>query len=86
MVHSYQSFASLNPEYPIDGAFNFAQVESGFKVSSGLFDIQWPSAVERPLFYVGIYAAIGLTTAFVGLCSVAAQYTGALRASRVLFK
>ncbi|KAJ6577612.1 multidrug resistance-associated ABC transporter [Mycena capillaripes] len=86
MLHSYQSFTSLNPEYPIDGSFNFAQVESTFKMSSGLFNINWPNAVEHPLFYVGVYAAIGLTTAFVGLCSVAAQYTGALRASRVLFK
>ncbi|KAJ7212815.1 multidrug resistance-associated ABC transporter [Mycena haematopus] len=81
LFHSYQSFASLNPEYPMEGAFNFAQVEA-----SGLFNIKWPSAIEHPLFYVGIYAAIGLTTAFVSLCSVAAQYTGALRASRLLFK
>ncbi|KAJ7846310.1 multidrug resistance-associated ABC transporter [Mycena leptocephala] len=72
MLHSYQSFASLNPEYPMDGSFNFAQVESRFEVTSGLFNIKWPNAVEHPLFYVGVYAAIGLTTAF---------YTGALRAS-----
>ncbi|KAJ6610650.1 hypothetical protein B0H10DRAFT_2224811 [Mycena sp. CBHHK59/15] len=39
-----------------------------------------------PLFYVGVYAGIGLATAFVSFCSVAAQYTGALRASRTLFK
>ncbi|KAJ6468022.1 hypothetical protein C8R47DRAFT_1325922 [Mycena vitilis] len=84
--HSYQSFGSLNPEYPMDGSFNFAQVESPFTVKPGLFGINWPSAVEHPLFYVGVYAAIGLTSAFVGLCSTAAQYTGALRASRVLFK
>ncbi|KAJ7917702.1 hypothetical protein B0H13DRAFT_1994625 [Mycena leptocephala] len=79
MLHSYQSFASLNPEYPMDGSFNFAQVESRFEVTSGLFNIKWPNAVEHPLFYVGVYAAIGLTTAFVSLCSVATQYTGALR-------
>ncbi|KAJ7664588.1 multidrug resistance-associated ABC transporter [Mycena polygramma] len=84
--HSYQSFGSLNPEYPMDGSFNFAQVESPFTVKPGLFGINWPSAVEHPLFYVGVYATIGLTSAFVGLCSAAAQYTGALRASRVLFK
>ncbi|KAJ7764232.1 hypothetical protein B0H16DRAFT_1526418 [Mycena metata] len=85
MLHTYQSFSSLNPEYAIDGTFNFAQVESRFE-TSGLFNIHWPSAVEHPLFYVGVYAAIGLTTAFVGLCSAAAQYTGALRASRLLFR
>ncbi|KAJ6452441.1 hypothetical protein C8R45DRAFT_1040659 [Mycena sanguinolenta] len=85
LFHSYHSFTSLNPEYPMDGSFNFAQVDSPF-VASGLFPIRWPSAIEHPLFYVGVYAAIGLTTAFVSLCSVAAQYTGALRASRLLFK
>ncbi|KAF7342473.1 ABC bile acid [Mycena venus] len=50
---------------------------SRFEVSSGLFGIKWPSAIDHPLFYVGVYAGIGLTTAF---------YTGALRASRLLFK
>ncbi|KAJ7208590.1 hypothetical protein GGX14DRAFT_551298 [Mycena pura] len=85
VYHSYQSFSSLNPEYPIDGAFNFAQIEPHLQTSS-LFHVQWPSAIEHPLFYVGIYAAIGLTSAFVSLCAVAAQYTGALRASRLLFK
>ncbi|KAF8133513.1 P-loop containing nucleoside triphosphate hydrolase protein, partial [Mycena galopus ATCC 62051] len=86
MVLHYQSFASLNPEYSMDGHGSYvAQVESRFE-ASGLFDIKWPSAIEHPLFYVGVYAAIGLTTAFVSLCSVAAQYTGALRASRLLFK
>lgn len=38
------------------------------------------------MFYVGIYAAIGLSGAPVSVFSVTAQHTGALRASRVLFK
>ena len=50
------------------------------------FDIDLPSASHHPLFYVGIYAAIGLLHALCTVSSVAAQYTGALRASRVLFK
>ncbi|KAJ7892528.1 multidrug resistance-associated ABC transporter [Mycena olivaceomarginata] len=86
MFHSYQAFGSLNPEYPMDGSFNFVQVNSRFEMAPGLFGINWPSAIDHPLFYVGVYAAIGLTTAFVSLCSVAAQYTGALRASRKLFR
>jgi ABC-type multidrug transport system fused ATPase/permease subunit len=45
-----------------------------------------PSAREHPLFYVGVYAAIGLSTALVSVLSTATQYTGALRASRILFK
>jgi hypothetical protein len=42
--------------------------------------------MEHPMFYVAIYAAIGLSGALVSVFSVTAQYTGALRASRVLFK
>ncbi len=45
-----------------------------------------PSAKERPLFYVGVYSALGLGSAFLGVLTAIVQYTGALRASRVLFK
>lgn len=48
------------------------------------FDL--PDANEEPLFYVGIYGAIGLTSAIIGILSTAVQYTGALRASRLVFK
>ena len=53
--------------------------------SSGIRD-RLPSAKEKPLFYVGIYALIGLSTVIVSVCSAITQYTGALRASRSLFK
>jgi hypothetical protein len=45
-----------------------------------------PDANAHPLFYVGVYAAIGLGTAAVTVLSAVTQYTGALRASRRLFK
>ena len=45
-----------------------------------------PSARERPLVFIGVYAALGLGSTFVGESSAIIQYTGALRASRVLFK
>ena len=45
-----------------------------------------PSAKEHPLFYISVYAAVGLGSAFVGVLSAIVQYTGALRASRVLFR
>jgi hypothetical protein len=48
--------------------------------------IDWPKATEHPLFYVAVYAAIGLGSALANILSVSAQYTGALRASRILFK
>ncbi|KAF8963320.1 multidrug resistance-associated ABC transporter [Flammula alnicola] len=54
--------------------------------TTSLFGIQWPKAAEHPLFYIGIYAAIGLASGLASVLSVTAQYTGALRASRLLFK
>ncbi|KAJ7282599.1 hypothetical protein C8J57DRAFT_1295798 [Mycena rebaudengoi] len=48
--------------------------------------IQLPSATERPMFYIGVYAAIGMLGIVIQLSSVALQYTGTLRASRILFK
>ena len=48
--------------------------------------ITLPPAQEHPYFYVGIYAAIALSTGFVNIAGVMTQYTGALRASRILFE
>ena len=48
-------------------------------------NISLPSAKEHPLFYVGVYGALGLGAALVGVFSAIVQFTGALRASRVLF-
>jgi hypothetical protein len=45
-----------------------------------------PSAIEHPLFYIGVYSALGLGSAFLGVLAAIVQYTGALRASKVLFK
>ena len=48
--------------------------------------IRLPSANEHPLFYIGVYSALGLGSAFLGVLAAIVQYTGALRASKVLFK
>ena len=42
--------------------------------------------MEHPLFYVGVYSAIGVAGGLASIASYNAQYTGALRASRRLFK
>ncbi|KAJ7725290.1 hypothetical protein DFH07DRAFT_970902 [Mycena maculata] len=49
-------------------------------------DSRFPSASDRPMFYVGVYAAIGLSALVLQLFSVSLQYIGALRASRILFQ
>ena len=49
-------------------------------------EIHWPAADDHPYFYIGIYAAISMSVAFVNVAGAVTQYSGALRASRKLFK
>ena len=55
-------------------------------ITHSLFGAKWPDANEHPLYYVGIYAAIGLSIVLSSSLSGMTQYTGALKASRTLFK
>lgn len=48
-------------------------------------NFELPPAQTHPYFYVGVYAAITLSTGLINICGAIVQYTGALRASRVLF-
>lgn len=45
-----------------------------------------PNVEQHPLFYVGVYAAITMTYAVAQCISGATLFTGALRASRILFR
>jgi hypothetical protein len=85
---SFKSFAKPEHETPFDGhvSYQYQMNQQPFTYQARCpFGITWPDAVQHPMFYVGIYAAIGLG-ALVNVSSVAAQYTGALRASRILFR
>ena len=73
---------------PSDG-FSNSHYQHAYRVMQTSFkgrNTNWPEALSHPYFYVGIYAAIGLANALTSVLSVTAQYTGALRASRILFK
>ncbi|CAA7263971.1 unnamed protein product [Cyclocybe aegerita] len=86
---SFRTFATPEHEVPMDGyLLHHQQLHPYQNVATmpTLFGIDWPRASEHPMFYVGIYAAIGLANALANVLSVTAQYTGALRASRILFK
>lgn len=88
-MYKFGSFATPEHELSLDGVsshFHYPVSQDIPRSSSRIFDFDWPNAVEHPFFYVGIYSAIGLASVFVSLSSVVAQYTGALRASRTLFK
>ncbi|KAF7362379.1 hypothetical protein MVEN_00584800 [Mycena venus] len=86
LYSGYRSFMGPEYEIPMDGQISRFHSYELRPSTTGFLNINWPSAIEHPLFYVGVYAAIGLTTAFVSICSSVAQITGALRASRKLFK
>jgi hypothetical protein len=78
-----------SPEYDLEfdgGTITSGDQWHGFFPSTavcGQCGIEWPNALECPLFYIGIYTAISLMQALI---LIAAQYTGALKASRILFK
>ncbi|KAF7314389.1 ABC bile acid [Mycena kentingensis (nom. inval.)] len=85
LLYTYYSFSSVDMDYPLDQTSMFIAAEPHLG-ARGIFSKEWPNAHEHPLFYVGVYAAICLATVAVNLSAVAAQYTGALRASRILFR
>jgi len=71
----------------LPGSHNLAHAIHGLQsFDTPLAHMSLPSAKEHPLFYIGVYSALGLGSAFIGVLTAIAQYTGALRASRVLFK
>lgn len=79
--------ATAHPELLLDSGGHH-QVFLGPHVqgTTANISINLPDANKHPLFYVGVYAAIGLATAALMLTSITAQYVAALWASRNLFK
>jgi hypothetical protein len=89
VLSTFRSFATPEHDLPMDGYFLYhSYVYPVLTQSMSIlsFRVDWPKAAEHPLFYVGVYAAIGLASALASILSAAAQYTGALRASKILFK
>ncbi|KAH9924948.1 multidrug resistance-associated ABC transporter [Amylocystis lapponica] len=87
-AYIFRSFATPDHETVMDDTFTHMHFTQQLHVAAPLsrFAMNLPSAQEHPLFYIGIYAAITLSTGIVSITGVITQYTGALRASRVLFK
>jgi hypothetical protein len=50
------------------------------------FRVRWPYAEEHPLFYVGIFAAIGSALVLSQVVGYLVLFSGSIRASRRLFK
>ena len=88
-LYTFKSFATAEHEIPLDPTFNLLHVvHPHYHAASTLktTEYNWPRAQDHPLFYVGIYAAISLGAGLVNITGAITQYTGALRASRVLFE
>lgn len=49
-------------------------------------DLKLPPADTHPMFYVGVFAAIGIGGGLVLLLTLIVQYAAALKASKKLFK
>lgn len=89
ILYSSASFATAEHQIALDGSLSshhphhFANSLHYANLSS---ITNLPRAQDQPLFYVGVYALIGLATATASILSTITQYTGALRASRILFQ
>jgi ABC-type multidrug transport system fused ATPase/permease subunit len=89
VLYTFKSFATPEHELLMDGPL-LSHLQSSpishVPTIQGFLGVNWPDANEFPLFYVGVYAGIGLAVAITSIFSMIVQYTGALRASRLLFK
>ncbi|KAI5116711.1 hypothetical protein M0805_003223 [Coniferiporia weirii] len=87
LTHIFTSNTAIEQQALFSDAISphqFTHIHQDFG-TAGLEDYL-PPVHEKPLFYVGIYALIGFSTVLISITSVVTQYTGALRASRLLFK
>lgn len=62
-----------------------SELNRDFFTQGGITD-RLPPVQEHPMFYVAVYAGIGLISLIISVTATATQYLGALRASRILFK
>ncbi|OBZ77340.1 ATP-dependent bile acid permease [Grifola frondosa] len=87
--YTYRSFAVPEHEVVMDDGLSHLHFTHPLHSAMPTFrtmTINWPPAQDHPYFYIGIYAAIALSTGLVNITGVITQYTGALRASRTLFQ
>ena len=87
--YTISSFLTPEHELPLDHAYVSAHLPSHHHyglATTRLTEFHWPRAQDHPFFYIGIYAAITFGAALVNISGAITQYTGALRASRLLFR
>lgn len=86
-IAAYSSFSMVEHHIALGGSLSSHRYPLFFQQASvSTTAINLPRAQDNPLFYVGIYTLIGFITVATTILSTIVQYTGALRASRLLFK
>lgn len=88
-MSTFTSFVAAENQFVFDGSISPYHTHyplQSIQSSSNVTITNLPRAQDHPLFYVGIYALIGLATGFTNIMSAIVQFVGALRASRLLFK
>ncbi|KAJ7175965.1 hypothetical protein C8R46DRAFT_1174662 [Mycena filopes] len=84
---AYQETVAVSATY----AYSSLETSNhGYLANNGLIRAHafndWPSATERPLYYAGIYAAIGFFGVTIQLLSVGMEHTAALNAAHRLYR
>ena len=88
-LYAYVSSASVEHEISMHGytpSYHPYHFANNVHRTDFTASIDLPRAQDHPLFYVGIYTAIGFATATATILSTIVQLTGSLRASKLLFK
>ncbi|KAL1948407.1 hypothetical protein VTO73DRAFT_12482 [Trametes versicolor] len=84
--YSYRDYAEH--QQVLDNSFSalhHATMAHNPSVPFNMSQIKFPPARDHPYFYIGIFAAISLSSGMVNVLGSITQVTGALRASRILF-
>ncbi|KAF8529350.1 multidrug resistance-associated ABC transporter [Gautieria morchelliformis] len=71
---------------PLHSSAYISNVFQNFSLSNTVSSSRLPSANDHPLFYVAIYASISFGTAALSILNVAVQYSGGIRASKLMFR
>ncbi|KZP25984.1 hypothetical protein FIBSPDRAFT_918282 [Athelia psychrophila] len=83
----YSAFSAAEHQLALGGSLSNHHYQHFLRPTDvSTTDYNLPRAQDNPLFYVGIYTMIGFMAAATSILSTIVQYTGALRASRLLFK
>ncbi|KAF8502966.1 ABC transporter type 1, transmembrane domain-containing protein [Gautieria morchelliformis] len=73
-------------QIPLHSSAYISNAFEKFSLSNTVTSSLLPSANDHPLFYVAIYASIGFGTAAISILNVSVQYSGGIRASKLIFK